>query len=552
MVCRDEVRPRSRLDRARPGSDSATDRKRGRVNSDQRRPGAARARARHRERSFRGPQTPGIAVCGQPPLPGSGFWVSHSLSRSACDAGEPRATSSKSPRPRLIASGTSPQTWPRAWQSGACRTSRMSAHVDAPVVTGFLTPVVILPIDRFPALTDRQQQMALCHELTHIKRADLRLGCLPALAERMFFFHPLAHLAAREYALWREAACDAAVLKTLDVSPAEYGQFLIGLGVAGRRTGLVAAGTSWSFANLKRRLVMLRHPSTTSTTSQVAAAGAFAVAIAAMVPVQLTARPAPTVHPPITTTRAPAVLVPSEPTPSEAMTLGTVAGDRGLSQDASPQPARTKKQELTYVLFLDDTHTTTSASPGDVERARTFKRPGEPLLWVRDRGAEYVVRDPAVLGRDRGVVEVGQSIGDQQGQLGLEQEQARECWPKELRTPRWMPLSLARPDDQGESRRLTCGTIASGASGTGKGGAATDREKSAKSSSGGPGAAHARAVEARAGSASVRRRNSRPERSTSRTSSWPATGDVLQTHMHEADVRMRLEVVKSTSRGCAH
>ena len=33
--------------------------------------------------------------------------------------------------------------------------------------------------------------MALAHELMHVRRRDVLLGCLPALAERLYFFHPL-------------------------------------------------------------------------------------------------------------------------------------------------------------------------------------------------------------------------------------------------------------------------------------------------------------------------------------------------------------------------
>ena len=76
-----------------------------------------------------------------------------------------------------------------------------SRRIETPLVTGLLRPVVLLPSGCLDALTDRQRQMALCHELAHLKRADLWLGCVPALAERVFFFHPLVHLASREYAL---------------------------------------------------------------------------------------------------------------------------------------------------------------------------------------------------------------------------------------------------------------------------------------------------------------------------------------------------------------
>ena len=79
---------------------------------------------------------------------------------------------------------------------------RVSDRVNTPLVAGFGRPVVLLPAGRFEALTPRQQEMAICHELTHLKRADLWLGCVPALAERLFFFHPLAHVVARD-TRWR-------------------------------------------------------------------------------------------------------------------------------------------------------------------------------------------------------------------------------------------------------------------------------------------------------------------------------------------------------------
>ena len=80
--------------------------------------------------------------------------------------------------------------------------------------------------------------MAICHELVHLRRGDLWLGCVPALAERLFFFHPLAHVAAREDPLAREAACDAAVLRAMDATPQDYGRLLLALGVSPLARGL--------------------------------------------------------------------------------------------------------------------------------------------------------------------------------------------------------------------------------------------------------------------------------------------------------------------------
>jgi beta-lactamase regulating signal transducer with metallopeptidase domain len=134
---------------------------------------------------------------------------------------------------------------------------RLSSDVDTPQVVGVRRPVVLLPATL--ALTPEERAMALCHEFMHVRRRDVLLGWVPACAERLFFFHPLARLAASEYLLAREAACDAAVLQVLGVAPQEYGQVLVRLGVAVTEPGLSAAGSSRSISSLKRRLDMLHH-----------------------------------------------------------------------------------------------------------------------------------------------------------------------------------------------------------------------------------------------------------------------------------------------------
>jgi bla regulator protein BlaR1 len=139
---------------------------------------------------------------------------------------------------------------------------RGSGEVRTPQVTGLAQPVVLIPRSGFERLTPAEVSMTLCHELVHLRRKDLWLGWVPALAHRIFFFHPLAALAVREYAIAREAACDAEVLRILGSAPQAYGRLLLRWGVAPRETGLAAAGASPSLQNLKRRLQMLQQNDT--------------------------------------------------------------------------------------------------------------------------------------------------------------------------------------------------------------------------------------------------------------------------------------------------
>jgi bla regulator protein BlaR1 len=280
---------------------------------------------------------------------------------------------------------------------------RVSDEIGTPLVTGIFQPFILLPGGAFDALTERQQCMALCHELTHIKRADLWLGCVPAIAERVFFFHPLVHLAAREYAICREAACDAHVLAVLGAAPQEYGRLLLGLGVSRRRTSLAAAGAPWSFSSLKRRIAMLDGSSRRSTGSRAVAAAVIALAALSLAPLRIAARPAAVDAAIEAPGRPPAFAVP-------------VASDL-----APPEGAAQKEREFNYIMFLDDHRTTMSGSTRDIERARRYRRTGEQMLWFDQGDQEYVVRDPKILDQVVALWRPVNEIGDEQGKLGSQQ-----------------------------------------------------------------------------------------------------------------------------------
>jgi bla regulator protein BlaR1 len=270
---------------------------------------------------------------------------------------------------------------------------RISDRVETPLVAGLRRPVILLPAERFAALSERQQEMVLCHELTHLKRADLWLGCVPALAERLFFFHPLAHVMSREYSIAREAACDAAVVETLDAAPREYGCLLLALGVSRPQTG--AAAGAWSFLHLKRRIAMLQEFPTRSDRSRAVAAAAVGLALLALVPLRLVARPAP----------ASAVERLASGHASATQEASTVPGPvetAPLGGEAVEQERREPRREsLNFVLFLGENQQTVSGSADDLRRAERHRKGNESLLWVRVDGREYVIRDGGVLKQAR-------------------------------------------------------------------------------------------------------------------------------------------------------
>jgi len=155
-------------------------------------------------------------------------------------------------------------------------------------VCGVWTPVVLLPTESRTTLSDNERTMTLCHELMHIRRRDLLLGWVPACAERLFFFHPMARLAAREYVTSREAACDAAAMRALDVAADDYGRLLIRLGIATTSPIIAAGGSPFSRSSLKRRLNMLEHHRFSNLPPRWR--WAIAVLAAVLIPMQLVAR----------------------------------------------------------------------------------------------------------------------------------------------------------------------------------------------------------------------------------------------------------------------
>jgi len=174
---------------------------------------------------------------------------------------------------------------------GLRRTPRVvvSDEVETPQVTGLVAPVVLLPRHLAHELSRSECAMTLCHELVHVRRRDLWMGWVPALAERVFWFHPLARLATHEYALAREAACDAEVLEVLDEAPQDYGRMLVRLGTA-RASGLATAGVAPTARTLKRRLLMLQQVGSGGP-RRLAWAAFLALALLAIVPLRFRDQP---------------------------------------------------------------------------------------------------------------------------------------------------------------------------------------------------------------------------------------------------------------------
>ncbi|MCP3165324.1 M56 family metallopeptidase [Myxococcus qinghaiensis] len=167
----------------------------------------------------------------------------------------------------------------------------VSDVVASPLATGLWSPVVVLPTKAVQRLPVEGLRMALAHEVAHLKRGDLWLGWVPALAEALLFFHPLARRAAREYALAREEACDAEALRLTGAEPADYGELLLAFGVTRPHGTAAALGASAHVHALHRRLSMLEHVDIGSSRSRRwLKVTVSALGLVALVPFQVVAR----------------------------------------------------------------------------------------------------------------------------------------------------------------------------------------------------------------------------------------------------------------------
>ncbi|QRK12173.1 biotin transporter BioY [Archangium violaceum] len=322
---------------------------------------------------------------------------------------------------------------------GLSRVPRLlvSEHAPSPLALGPLRPEVILPRKALETLSPLEQRMALAHELAHVRRGDLWLGWVPALAQAALFFHPLVRRACREYALAREEACDAAALQATGAAPREYGRLLLIFGVARAPAAAAASGASSHLAALKRRIAMLEHAGTESKHRRWTRWTLGGLALVAIIPFQVVARETPATPPaPPPAAQAPATAArPAEPVkplvPPAA--LPALKAPAPAPRVAAAQPAAPAKPpappsvihenedgRYSYVLLRSEGDAMMSGSTHDLKVARNLAGNGKlPLLYTRrDDGQEFIIRDAATLRAFDDTFKAVRELGAKQNELG--------------------------------------------------------------------------------------------------------------------------------------
>lgn len=107
-------------------------------------------------------------------------------------------------------------------------TIRLSQNNHGPLVCGLFRPVIILPTNFAERFTASQRNLALLHEMTHVRRGDLWTAAAMMGFRLALWPNPLVHLAWPRFRADQEAACDASVLRlTGENARADYAETLL-------------------------------------------------------------------------------------------------------------------------------------------------------------------------------------------------------------------------------------------------------------------------------------------------------------------------------------
>jgi HEAT repeat protein/beta-lactamase regulating signal transducer with metallopeptidase domain len=204
-----------------------------------------------------------------------------------------------------------------------------SARATMPMACGLVRPVVLVPADadRWPS---ERMRIVLLHELAHVKRRDCLTHVVAQLACALYWFNPLAWIAARHIRTERERACDDLVLAAGTHGP-DYAEELLEIARvmrAGRFPALMA-GATLAMAHrsqLEGRLIAILDPKVPrSGVTRFRTAIATATVACALAP--------------LATLQPWAVAQATAVTPSEAMaSAATSSGQEREAAQSVPQP----------------------------------------------------------------------------------------------------------------------------------------------------------------------------------------------------------------------
>ncbi|MDZ7807771.1 MAG: M56 family metallopeptidase [Gracilimonas sp.] len=130
-------------------------------------------------------------------------------------------------------------------------------HPLVPFTFGWKQPVIVLP--KLLQHEPEKLEMALQHELTHIKRGDYLLQLALSMIESIFWFHPLIRYGNQEIDTYREISCDQEVLSRSDFSIKSYASLLYELVPLSSGAGRLSVSMAVKNSTLKKRIKTMKY-----------------------------------------------------------------------------------------------------------------------------------------------------------------------------------------------------------------------------------------------------------------------------------------------------
>jgi beta-lactamase regulating signal transducer with metallopeptidase domain len=135
-----------------------------------------------------------------------------------------------------------------------------SLQLDAPVVVGWIRPVVLLPVSALTGLDEMQLQAVIAHELAHIQRLDAFVNLFQIAVESLLFYHPAVWWLGKRIREERENCCDDAAVAVCG-SPVTYAHALARMAESRVAPQLLMAANRGPLAARVARLLGIDHSS---------------------------------------------------------------------------------------------------------------------------------------------------------------------------------------------------------------------------------------------------------------------------------------------------
>lgn len=131
-----------------------------------------------------------------------------------------------------------------------------SPDVEIPFTFGWKRPSIVLPRE-LKQSNDEKLNMAIRHELIHIKHKDYALNTVVMTVKALFWFHPLTHTLYNGFKEYREISCDSELLADTSISKKNYAELLFELASKKSLKNSPAVSMAVNSSNLKKRIQIM-------------------------------------------------------------------------------------------------------------------------------------------------------------------------------------------------------------------------------------------------------------------------------------------------------